>query len=124
MTDVGTTKRKSMTPARRLRIFEAHRGRCVLCGEKIDGVREKWIVEHVRALVLGGEDEDANCAPAHERCRRAKDKDDVKAAAKAKRIKQRHLGIKPAKRGFRLSRKFNGDIVDRETGEVVRHGRG
>lgn len=94
MTDVGTTPRGPMGQMRRLRIWEAHKGVCILCGAKIDGVREKWIVEHVRALVLGGADDDSNCAPAHEDCRRVKDKADVKSAAKAKRMKAKHLGIK------------------------------
>jgi len=95
VTDVGTTSRGSMGQMRRLRIWEAHKGVCILCGLKIDGVREQWIVEHVRALVLGGADTDDNCGPAHEDCRRAKDKVDVKSAAKAKRMKAKHLGIKP-----------------------------
>lgn len=97
MTDVGSTKRKPMTPARRLRIFEAHGGKCCLCDNKIDGVREPWTIEHLIALGLGGADEDRNCAPAHEACRRDKDKLDVRAIAKAKRVKQRHLGIKAPK---------------------------
>ena len=94
MTDVGTTRRKPMGQMRRLRIWEAHKGICVLCGLKIDGVREEWIVEHVRALVLGGDDTDENCGPAHEDCRRVKDKVDVSSGAKAKRMKAKHLGIK------------------------------
>lgn len=94
MTDVATTKRRSMSPSRRLRIFEAHSGACCLCGQKIDGVREKWTVEHIRALGLGGEDEDSNCAPAHETCRREKDKTDVAMIAKAKAMKRAHIGIK------------------------------
>lgn len=97
MTDVGTTKRKAMTPARRLRIFEAHGGKCCLCDNRIDGVREPWIIEHLVALGLGAKDEDDNCAPAHETCRRDKDKLDLKAIAKAKRVKQRHLNIKAPK---------------------------
>lgn len=94
MTDVSATKRRPMTPARRLRIFEKHKGVCVLCLNKIDGVREPWIVEHLICLGLGGPDEDDNCGPAHETCRRDKDKIDVAAIAKAKRVKQRHLGLK------------------------------
>lgn len=94
MTDVGTTARKSMSPARRLRIWEAAKGVCIICEQPIDGVREKWIVEHRIALVLGGPDTDDNCGPAHETCRRDKDKLDVTAGAKAKRIKSRHIGIK------------------------------
>ncbi|MGV1913822.1 HNH endonuclease [Agrobacterium vitis] len=97
MTDIGTTKRRPMTPARRLRIWEAHGGKCCLCGQQIDGAREPWIIEHLTCLGLGGADEDKNCGPAHEACRRDKDKLDVQAIAKAKRVKQRHLGIKAAK---------------------------
>ena len=94
MTDVCTTKRRPMTPARRLKIWEEHRGICCLCDRPIDGAREPWIIEHLTCLGLGGEDEDKNCGPAHETCRRDKDKLDVAAIAKAKRIKQRHVGIK------------------------------
>lgn len=97
MTDVGTTKRRPMTPARRLRIFEEHKGKCCLCDNRIDGVREQWTIEHLVALGLGGVDEDKNCGPAHESCRRDKDKLDVKAIAKSKRVKQRHLNIKAPK---------------------------
>lgn len=39
MTDVATTPRRSMSKMRRLRIWEAHNGVCVLCYLKIDGVR-------------------------------------------------------------------------------------
>jgi 5-methylcytosine-specific restriction protein A len=94
MTDVPTTPRKPMPEMRRLRIWERHGGVCVLCGLKIDGTKGKWTIEHLRALGLGGEDTDENCGPAHEDCRRAKDKIDVPAIAKAKRMKARHLGIK------------------------------
>jgi 5-methylcytosine-specific restriction protein A len=93
MSDVGTTPRRPMSKSRRLRIFEFHKGICVLCKAPIDGVRDHWTVEHMRALGLGGADQDDNCGPAHETCRREKDKVDVRAIAKAKRAKSRHLGI-------------------------------
>lgn len=91
--------RKAMPTMRRLRIWEAHGGFCVLCKIKIDGVREKWIVEHVIALGLGGPDTDENCGPAHETCRRAKDKADIPAIAKVKRIRAAHIGARKP-RGF------------------------
>ncbi|QRY69152.1 HNH endonuclease [Ensifer sp. PDNC004] len=122
MTDVGTTRRGTMSPMRRLRIFEAHGGRCCLCEGKIDGVRQKWTIEHLIALGLGGKDDDGNCAPAHEECRRGKDKLDVTAIAKAKRIKAKHLGIAKPKSSLsnpRFRKLMNGDVVDRRTGEVV-----
>lgn len=93
MTDVGTTPRGSMSQMRRLRIFEAGRGICILCEQRIRA-GDTWTVEHIRALALGGEDADSNCGPAHEQCRRIKDKADVASIAKAKRMKARHFGIK------------------------------
>lgn len=125
MADVGTTRRKAMSPSRRLRIWEEHGGICCLCQTKIDGVREEWTVEHLRALGLGGEDDDKNCAPAHERCRRQKDKVDVKAISKAKRVKSKHLGLKPKSSlsNARFKRLMDGTVVDRRTGEIVNGGR-
>ena len=95
MTDVGTTKRRSMTPARRLRIFEANKGMCITCCQPIKA-GDRWFIEHKRALELGGEDTDDNCAPAHYACKAEKDADDHHRAAKAKRAKQRHLNIRTA----------------------------
>ncbi len=105
MTDVSTTKRRSMTPTRRLRIFEAHKGICVTCKLPIKA-GDKWFVEHIRALELGGEDTDENCGPAHTiTCKAVKDAEDHSRAAKAKRVKMKALGIKAPKqkiasRGF------------------------
>lgn len=94
MTDVSATPRRAMSPARRLRIWEEHKGVCIICREPINGIREAWTIEHDRALGLGGADTDDNCGPAHERCRREKDKADVSAIARAKRRKAKHVGIK------------------------------
>lgn len=120
--DVGTTKRKHMTPRMRLKIWEEHKGICALCNGKIDGVRERWIVEHLRALELGGEDSEANMAPVHEACAiiktSGKDGDHAKAA-KAKRVKSKHLGIKksknplPGSKGSKWKRKMDGSVVER-----------
>jgi len=97
MTDVGTTKRKAMTPARRLRIWETHSGVCVTCKLPIKA-GDRWFIEHIRALELGGDDTDDNCGPAHTiTCKAVKDADDHHRAAKAKRVKQNHLGIKAPK---------------------------
>lgn len=114
MTDVPTTPRKPMPPMRRLRIFEAHGGICILCDLKIK-VGDIWTIEHKRALVLGGEDTDANCAPAHEACRRDKDKADLADGARAKRRKAKLYGIKKAGRGWdtRFRKRMNGEVVAR-----------
>lgn len=77
--------RPSISPARRARIFEAHGGRCHICGERILA-GEPWEVEHRIARALTYDDSDENLAPAHKEgaCHAAKTKDDVRRIAKAK----------------------------------------
>jgi 5-methylcytosine-specific restriction protein A len=120
--DVGTTKRSKMTPRKALKIFEHHGGVCVLSGRRI-GPRDDWYIEHIIALELGGADEESNMGPALYAYKANKDAADHKAAAKAKRNKQRHLGIRSSARPMPHGRnsaskvKFGGKIVDRITGE-------
>lgn len=98
--DVGTTARKALTPTQRLKMFEAHKGMCVLCGIKIQA-GEPWIDEHLVPLSQGGSNDLSNRGPAHKPCADAKTHGkagDLAVAAKAKRQKMRHLGIAKAKR--------------------------
>ncbi|WP_457092928.1 HNH endonuclease [Microvirga sp. P5_D2] len=117
--DVGTTPRRKMTPNRRLQVWEKTGGACVLCYRKIDGVRERWIAEHIRALELGGADTLENMGPAHEACAVGKTQDDHRRAAKAKRQKIQHIGAYGSKRplpGGKHSpwkRKVSGRVVRR-----------
>ncbi len=119
LTDVGTTARRKLTPHRRLKIWERAAGVCVLCNRSIDGVRERWTVEHIRALELGGADELSNMAPAHEVCALAKTREDHRRTAKAKRQKIRHIGADGPKRPLpfgkasRWKRTLSGKIVPR-----------
>ncbi len=94
--DLGTTQRKPLTSAQRLKLFEAHRGHCWRCTRKIEA-GEQWVDEHIRALGLGGGNEWENRAPVHVACADAKTHDeDMPAIVKAKAVKRRNLGIKPA----------------------------
>jgi hypothetical protein len=92
--DVGTTTRLRMTPTRALKAWERTKGVCVNCNLPIDGTKADWFVEHIRALELGGADEDENLGPSHVACKRDKDAADHSAAAKAKRAKRARLGIR------------------------------
>jgi hypothetical protein len=64
-----------------------------------------------------GEDSLNNYWPCHETCRREKDKEDVRAIAKVKRIKKRNLGISLSKssmpfgKNSKYKKKLNGEIV-------------
>jgi 5-methylcytosine-specific restriction endonuclease McrA len=119
-TDVGTTVRQKLTPHRRLKVWEKTGGRCVLCSGRIDGVRERWIVEHIRALELGGSDDFANLGPAHEACAVQKTREDHRRAARAKRQKIRHIGADAPKRPLPFGkaspwkRTLSGKIVPRK----------
>ncbi|MET3481587.1 HNH endonuclease [Methylobacterium sp. 1973] len=95
--DVGTTARKRLSPRDVLAAWERTKGVCVTCGERIDGVRQRWFVEHEIALENGGSDTADNRGPAHyETCKRVKDAADHSAAAQAKRRKRVQLGITAA----------------------------
>jgi 5-methylcytosine-specific restriction protein A len=112
------TTRRYIGPRERLAIFTAGGGVCYLCGGKIDGVSERWDVEHVIALELGGDETKGsdNLKPAHASCHKPKTAQDAGLIAKAKRREARHFGaIKP--RSSLTSRKFkkkvNGEVVPR-----------
>jgi len=79
------TKRRGMTKARAAKIFLAHNGKCINCGQQIrqgDG----WFVEHPIPLAQGGADDDTNTAPAHTKCKAEKDATDAASKAKRDRI--------------------------------------
>jgi 5-methylcytosine-specific restriction endonuclease McrA len=117
--DVGTTHRRKLTPHRRLQVWEKTAGACVICHHKIDGVRERWIAEHIRALELGGADELENMGPAHEICASKKTKDDHHRTAKAKRQKILSIGAHAPRRplpfgkGSPWKRTLSGHIIPR-----------
>ena len=94
---LGTTARWNLALHRRLKVSEKTGGLCVLCDSKIDGVRERWIAEHIRALELGGADDFDNLGPAHDTCATDKTREDHRRTAQAKRQKIRHIGAEAPK---------------------------
>lgn len=121
--EVATTERKKLTPRLRLQIWERDKGVCCLCGLRVDGVREPWIVEHRIALELGGADEPGNMGVAHVHCADAKThgpNGDHARAAKAKRIKRKALGLEksksplPGSKGSKWKRRMDGSVVRRK----------
>jgi hypothetical protein len=117
------TERRSLTKNQRIGVLWASEGRCHICGEIINPVREAWEVEHVIALAAGGTDDPMNMRAAHIVCHEEKTRADRKTIAKVKRVKAKHEGTwerpKSARRisNPRLKRKIDGTVVDRETGQ-------
>lgn len=110
--------RRSWTAKRKLAVFEAHKGRCHICGERIDGTREPWELEHIIPVAMGGDDDETNAAPAHVACHKDKTKRDVKAIAKANRVRAKHIGAKakprnplPGSKGSGFRKKMDGTVV-------------
>lgn len=112
---------QKVPPRVRQRVFDAHNGVCHLTGRKIQP-GESWELEHVHALILGGQHRESNMAPALKAAHKAKTAMEMGVKAKIARVRQKHLGIKTDKAsGFnqRFKRKMNGDVIDTRTGEVV-----
>ena len=106
------TARKSISRTVRARVFDKAQGLCHLCGGKI-AVADKWDVDHILALALGGADDESNFAPAHKRCHQDKTRGDVGMIRKADRQRARHIGAKgPSKwRQSKWKRKISGEVV-------------
>lgn len=84
--------RKRRTSEHRERIAEAHGWRCNLCKYPIDPVKDSWHLDHEIPIAAGGPDTDENLRPVHALCHLYKTKSDVKAIAKTKRIRAKHIG--------------------------------
>ena len=110
---------RRMSNTRRARIFEAHNGTCHICGQKIDGTRERWDAEHIIPYALTNDDSDDNLAPAHIACHATKTPQDVAQIAKAKRVNRKHTGAHrpkstlPGSKDSKWKRKIGGEVVPR-----------
>ena len=59
---IGATPDTPVPPRVKVRVFDAYSGRCHWSGRKI-AAGDKWDVDHVRALINGGENRESNLAP-------------------------------------------------------------
>lgn len=69
---------KPRKAAYRLALYEAQRGRCIVCAGRLPGVGEPYepvdqiTIEHVTPIARGGRDVESNRALSHMRCNNAK----------------------------------------------------
>lgn len=94
---VGKTPDSKVPQRVRVRIFEAHGGKCHLTGRKIM-VGDAWDLDHIKALVNGGEHRESNLAPALRDKHRAKTAEDVAEKARVASLKAKHIGAAPKRR--------------------------
>lgn len=110
--------RRRLTNLQRLAVFDRAGGKCHLCGAKIT-VKDRWDLDHMIPLALGGADQLANLAPAHDTCHRTKTATiDVPAIAKSDRVRSSHVGAKVkgawgCGRRTKWKKRMNGETVRR-----------
>lgn len=96
---VGKTDDTPAPPRVRLRVFASAQGKCHRCGRKI-GPADRWTLEHLIALILGGRNAEENLGCTCEWCLPVKNAEDQAAKSKLANIQKRQLGVKTAKRPF------------------------
>lgn len=116
------SSRPKLCTTDRQRLFALHGGLCHICGEPIDGVRQRWEIEHVipRGMIGAEADTDANMRPAHHRpCHAAKTVMDIDVIAQAKRRQAKHIGayrsksIIPGSRASSFKKRMDGRVERR-----------
>lgn len=65
---------------------------CNICGRKIEA-GEKMALDHVVAIINGGENRESNLRPVHQKCHAIKTAGDVAEKSKVAAIRQKHHGI-------------------------------
>lgn len=116
---IGATPDAKIPPRVRLRVYEAHGGKCALTGRKIQA-GEEWECDHAVALINGGEHRENNLQPVLKAAHRKKTAEDVRLKAKAARVKKKHLGIHqpkatlPGSRGSKWKRTISGQTIRRD----------
>lgn len=91
----------SQPPQRvRVRVFGRMEGRCGECTRKI-AAGESWTLEHLIALINGGENREKNLGVTCGWCLPDKNAEDVAVKSKTYDMRRKHLGLaKPKGRGF------------------------
>ncbi len=109
---IGSTPNAKVPDRVRDRVFFRAGGVCYLSGRKIVVPRDRWELEHVTALSMGGEHRESNMRPALVEAHKEKTAKEAGDRAKADRIRRKHTGTWPKSqaplrgRGFPSTRRF------------------
>ncbi len=115
---IGKTSDTRVPDRVRVRVFESYGGLCYLSGREIRA-GDAWEIDHIVALVNGGENRENNLAPVLASEHRSKTRQDVKAKAKGARVRQKYLGLggprlpMPGARKSKWKKPLNGPAVRR-----------
>ena len=115
---IGKTDDDPFPPRVRLRILTRFDRRCAICGKPIRP-GERWTCDHVKAVILGGENRESNGQPLCRDCTPKKDAADVAEKSKIADMAKAGYGLKQSSRtmpGSRRSpwkRKMDGTTIRR-----------
>jgi 5-methylcytosine-specific restriction protein A len=116
---IGKTDDTPAPPRVRQRVFDRYDGRCHKCTRQIDALGgESWTLEHLIAIINGGENRERNLRCTCENCLPVKNAEDMAIKKKNTRVRNKARGIKPARNGFATNR--NGKFKKLMDGTVVR----
>ena len=114
---IGATPDTKPPPRVRVRVFGRTNGRCHKCTRKIP-TGDKWTLEHVKALVNGGENRESNLDVTCDWCLPEKNAADVAEKARTYRKRAKHIGVStkrkqliPGSKGTRFKQKVNRTTV-------------
>lgn len=117
----GRSPDTPVPPRVRLRVFERERGRCHECKRKINAAAgDGWTLEHLTALINGGENREKNLGVTCENCLPTKNAADVAEKSNIYRKRSKTLGIKQRKPKSRYVRKVDGttELRGTDTGKM------
>lgn len=106
---IGKTDDSQIPPRVRLRVFDRCSGVCHLSGRKIRP-GESWQLDHMVALVNGGEHRESNLVPVLTDPHKAKTKIDVAEKSQIYHKRLKAVGIKKKKRTIG-GRRFDGTPI-------------
>jgi 5-methylcytosine-specific restriction endonuclease McrA len=116
---VGATDDTAIPQRVRLRVWERCEGRCGECGRKI-GPSDSWIIEHLLAIINGGQNRENNLGVTCGWCKPDKDRKDVAVKVKSARVRAKHAGVKktsgrpmPGTKASGLKKAFDGRVIKR-----------
>lgn len=103
---IGKTDDAKVPTSVRSRVFLTHGGKCHISGRTIRA-GDKWELEHVRPLSMGGEHRESNLAPALADAHREKTAAEATSRAKADRMRAKHFGFWKSKSGRKIPARHN-----------------
>lgn len=107
---IGKTDDTAIPTRVRLRVVDRQAGLCASCGRTLGAAGERVEIDHITALINGGENREGNLQALCGLCHAPKTRADVAEKSRTARRKAKRMGFKQAKRKIAY-RRFNGTIV-------------